>query len=1022
LHLDDEERSDDDDNNINFGDDTGNEEYDTPDSAKDGTEDDEDSNAESGDESAGIGGSDMEEEEDEEEDEVVLNENILRNFRQYTEKASANYAQLDPDVVAGVKLLGLFANKRVPKGLYEQVVKWHMEHLNAKTMTTRQKLLQKLEARYHMALCKPLEQSLVLPYSGSRIKLCCHDFKAQLQALLSDPRIRDDNYLFYNKDPFAPPPEEWTHIGDINTGRCYRETYKQLITDPGRQVLLPIIFYMDGAVTGQFDNLPIEILKFTLGIFNDETRNKAYVWKNLGYVRNFKKSTTRAEDIIAETDHLDAEYYVKSSEFEDKSVVLASVTDDSHQGKEKPKAKQKEKQPNQNIPGISRNGRRNLAEDAEDPDAEVEIIPACNAQDLHAMLDVFLETYKALEDEGGIHWDLHYDGQVRKVHFIPFIMFVKGDTQEHDKHCGKYLSRTKKVKNLCRYCCVPNEKTDEAYTKFVPKTQEMIQKLVDKGDEAKLQGISQQNLDNCWYKFRFGLHNKQGIHGACPVEIIHWFQLGKFKYGRTVLFDQMGKDSELSKEFDALATLVGMTLHRQSDRSLPRVVFAKGIKAGKMQAGQMDGVILILVATLCTTKGREMLLKEKRLRKRFGTVELIGDWIMLLETFLQWKSWLKLPELRVFDVKRFKTKVREIMEMEKRIGPRLTGMKNRTFNFHAGLHVGDDILNFGVPRVVNTESNESHHKESKTAALQTQRIPETFDKACADNIHYMDVVQLAVYEDVTGRTRWDYFQTDEEIFEPEQEIRGNDTAEDDGLDEDSLGSADEEIITEELECWFDFWIKPQIDGKDVYTYKVRRGKYDHNSKFDSQLVKFLGKILQKVKAELPILSIFTCYKRNGQIFRGHPNYRLKPWHDWVNIDWGNGWGIQPGHIWCFLDLRELTREYHVGDVTAGPDLYAVVESTFTADLPDDIAHIDDYSSIFEHYTKYVGDEPCEDGTVRRQFYLAPVDSFHSPCILIPDIGNSNPAAYLKMKPTTEWADQFVEWLGEPHSREFTEES
>ena len=61
-------------------------------------------------------------------------------------------------------------------------------------------------------------------------------------------------------------------------------------------------------------------------------------------------------------------------------------------------------------------------------------------------------------------------------------MFVKGDTQEHDKHCaGKYTSRGKNVQNLCRYCCcVPNEETDDPKaSKYPRKSPLMIQDLVN---------------------------------------------------------------------------------------------------------------------------------------------------------------------------------------------------------------------------------------------------------------------------------------------------------------------------------------------------------------------------------------------------------------------------------------------------------------------------------------------------------------------------------------------------------------
>ena len=63
----------------------------------------------------------------------------------------------------------------------------------------------------------------------------------------------------------------------------------------------------------------------------------------------------------------------------------------------------------------------------------------------------------------------------------------------------------------------------------------------------------------------------------------------------------------------------------------------------------------------------------------------------------------------------------------------------------------------------------------------------------------------------------------------------------------------------------------------------------------------------------------------------------------------------------------------------------------------------------------------EDGTLERRFYVAPVDSFESSAVMIPDIGNNNPAAYLKMAPQKEWADQFVRWMATPHTRDFTED-
>ena len=66
--------------------------------------------------------------------------------------------------------------------------------------------------------------------------------------------MNDDDYLFLNDNPLAPPPETVTKLGDLNTEDAYLKTYKKLIRKPN-QVLLPICVYIDGAVTGQFSDL-----------------------------------------------------------------------------------------------------------------------------------------------------------------------------------------------------------------------------------------------------------------------------------------------------------------------------------------------------------------------------------------------------------------------------------------------------------------------------------------------------------------------------------------------------------------------------------------------------------------------------------------------------------------------------------------------------------------------------------------------------------------------------------------------
>ena len=86
------------------------------------------------------------------------------------------------------------------------------------------------------------------------------------------------------------------------------------------------------------------------------------------------------------------------------------------------------------------------------------------------------------------------------------------------------------------------------------------------------------------YKLRFGSHNKQGIHGACPVDMLHAILLGIFKYTRDCFFEQIGNKSKTAEKINAYSMEYGSLLSRQSDRDFPVTRFANGIQRGKLMA------------------------------------------------------------------------------------------------------------------------------------------------------------------------------------------------------------------------------------------------------------------------------------------------------------------------------------------------------------------------------------------------------------------------------------------------------
>ena len=203
-------------------------------------------------------------------------------FTRYKHGGDQAYGPLPPEFRAAIELMSILDKEGAPITAYETIMDWHVKHsvcpeckVTTQEKVTDDRLLKRLRERYNMVDLKPYKVRTHLPHSRVYLDVPCHDAGAMIRDLLTDPRITDDDYLFFDNDPTAPPPPdyEWEHLEDINTGLSCRETHRKVTqpnptTESGRtRVLLLIIFYLDACVTGQFQNLSLEILKFTLGVF-----------------------------------------------------------------------------------------------------------------------------------------------------------------------------------------------------------------------------------------------------------------------------------------------------------------------------------------------------------------------------------------------------------------------------------------------------------------------------------------------------------------------------------------------------------------------------------------------------------------------------------------------------------------------------------------------------------------------------------------------------------------------------------
>ena len=239
-----------------------------------------------------------------------------------------------------------------------------------------EKLFRMLRERYKYDTGYHQVTKITLPHSKAKAKIVWNDAKEVITSLLTDPRITDEDYLFFEDNPLASPPERLNFIEDIITGRAYLKTYQKSITKPSEQVLLPVIFYIDAATTGQFADLPVMAVKLTLGIFTRKAREKNYCWRTLGYIPSVMKHKSRGRRIMLDSMHVDG--------------IMA------HQDA--------------------------LEDEGIDDDLAVS-----KAQDFHTMLEVVLKSYIKLQNKGFV-WDLPFKGKLYDgVEFVLFTPFIKVD-------------------------------------------------------------------------------------------------------------------------------------------------------------------------------------------------------------------------------------------------------------------------------------------------------------------------------------------------------------------------------------------------------------------------------------------------------------------------------------------------------------------------------------------------------------------------------------------------------------------
>ena len=139
----------------------------------------------------------------------------------------------------------------------------------------------------------PVVQTVQGPH-GPPSQVVVFDFVPQLLSLLQNRSLMiQENVVLDLQNPLVPYQSPGGLLGEALSGSVYQQAYARLITDPTRQLLVPIIQWIDRtSVTGN-DRFSLKPYMFTLALFTAKFRRTIKAWGYHGFLPKSKTSSAQ---------------------------------------------------------------------------------------------------------------------------------------------------------------------------------------------------------------------------------------------------------------------------------------------------------------------------------------------------------------------------------------------------------------------------------------------------------------------------------------------------------------------------------------------------------------------------------------------------------------------------------------------------------------------------------------------------------------------------------------------------------
>ena len=194
----------------------------------------------------------------------------------------------------------------------------------------------------------------------------------------------------------------------------------------------------------------------------------------------------------------------------------------------------------------------------------------------------------------------------------------------------------------------------------------------------------------------------------------------------------------------------------------------------------------------------------------------------------------------------------------------------------------------------------------------------------------------------------------------------------------------------------------------------------------------LQELFMLTSEHLDKMVVYTEYKvyderaeNNRQLYRASPYFQGHEQNDWAMFDLSTEkkpeWrDFEACQIKCFVDLTDLPDDNNLSTEHGNlvPGMYALVEPA--SRNPD--GEEQGISKLIDSWINKEDTNPKlkEAGGEHSVIQLVDLERLLAPIVVVPDLDNTNPRAYLRVLTRNLWAGVYEDYLVAPHRRDWDE--